>query len=61
MIDAIKKARPDHPAKLVKDPNEKDDLSELPNQRGAELLKKWYGQDGYKSLEQSVAENLVGY
>ena len=27
---------------------------------GAELLKKWFGQEGYETVEQSVKENLEG-
>lgn len=36
------------------------DLSKVPNERGAKLLKEWYGQDGYTPLKQSVKENLEG-
>lgn len=58
-IDAIKRVAPSVDAsKLKKDPNEPSDLSKVPNELGAELLKKWYGQDGYKSFDQSVKENL---
>lgn len=58
-IDAIKRVAPSLDAsKMQKDPNEPRDLSKVPNEPGAELLKKWYGQDGYKSFDQSVKENL---
>lgn len=59
VIEACRSARPH--AKLpdlIPDPGQ--DLSEPDNELGAELLKKWWGQDGYKSLLQSVIENLEG-
>ncbi|KAI3395333.1 hypothetical protein diail_1446 [Diaporthe ilicicola] len=60
-IEAIKKARPDADESTLKiDPNEPRDLSKVPNELGARLLTEWYGQDGYKSLDQSVKENLEG-
>jgi hypothetical protein len=40
--------------------DELEDLSKIPNERGAELLRKWYGQDGWKSLKQTIVENLEG-
>ncbi|KJY01661.1 aldehyde reductase like protein [Zymoseptoria brevis] len=52
-----------HPdATTIQDPpeNEGRDASTVPNEKGAELLRKWYGQDGYKSLRQSIVENLEG-
>lgn len=40
--------------------NEANDLSKVPNELGARLLKKWYGQEsGYKSLKQSISEGLA--
>lgn len=61
IIGAIKKVRPDvDHSKLNVDQGELRDLSTVPNELGASLLGKWYGQDGYKSLEQSVKENLEG-
>lgn len=60
-IEAIKKARPDvDESKLKVDPDERRDLTKVPNEVGAGLLKEWYGQDGYKSLQQSLKENLEG-
>lgn len=59
-IDAIKRVRPDVKADLKKDPDEGRDLSKVPNELGAKLLKKWFGQDGYKNFDQSVKENLEG-
>lgn len=58
VIDIINKVRPDLKCAADKDPNEGHDLSKAPNELGASLLKKWFGQTGYKSLEQSVKENL---
>lgn len=61
LIEAVKKVRPDvDESKMKVDPNELRDLSKVPNEVGARLLKEWYGQDGYKSFEQSVKENLEG-
>lgn len=57
---AVKKARPDGKHELKPVEGELEDLSIVPNELGAKLLKKWYGQDGYKSFEDSVAENLKG-
>ena len=60
-IEAVKKARPDvDVSKLKIDPDERRDLTKYPNEVGAKLLKEWYGQDGYKSLQQSFKENLQG-
>jgi len=59
-IEAIERVRPDGKVKLEKDPNELSDLSKVPNELGAELLRKWFGQDGYKSFDQSMKENLEG-
>lgn len=60
-VEAVKKVRPDvDESKLKIDPNELRDLSKVPNELGAKLLTEWYGQDGYKSLEQSLKENLDG-
>ncbi|KAK2606522.1 hypothetical protein N8I77_005265 [Diaporthe amygdali] len=60
-VAAIKKVRPDaDESKMKIDPNEQRDLSKVPNEVGARLLKQWYGQDGYKSLQQSIKENLEG-
>lgn len=62
IVDAVVKARPDAESKIgnLRDKNEAKDLSKVPNERGAELLKKWYGQDGYTSWESSVKQNLEG-
>lgn len=61
-VDAIKRVLPSNvdTSKLTRDPNELSDLSKVPNELGAKLLKTWFGQDGYKSLDQSVKENLEG-
>lgn len=58
LIDTMQKVRPDMKAKLDKDPNEGHDLTRVPNEVGAELLKKWFGQNGWTGFEQSVRENL---
>lgn len=62
-VEAIKEVRPDVDALKLKtacDPNELRDLSVVPNELGAKLLNEWYGQDGYKTLKQSLKENLEG-
>lgn len=61
VANAIKRVRPDADAsKLEEDPSDGKDLSKVPNELGEKLLKKWYGHDGYKSLDQSIKENLEG-
>lgn len=61
IVDAVVKLRPDSESKIgkLRNPDEPKDLSKIPNERGAELLKKWYGQDGYTSWEDSVKQNLA--
>lgn len=59
IIDACQKVRPGWQApKHI--PGQERDLSEPDNELGAELLRKWFGQDGYRSLEETVRENLEG-
>ena len=60
VIDAVKKARPEATTISEKLPPHGKDLSEVDNVQGAELLRKWFGQDGWKTLEDSVKENLEG-
>ncbi|CAK4035003.1 Aldehyde reductase 2 [Lecanosticta acicola] len=61
IIHAIKQLRPNANTLPSPPENEGRDLSKVPNQLGAELLKKWYGQEtGYKPLTQSIEENLEG-
>ncbi|CAK1360030.1 Aldehyde reductase 2 [Cercospora beticola] len=60
IINAIKKHYPDAEGLAKAPENEGRDLSKVPNELGAELLKKYYGQDGYKPFEQSILENLKG-
>lgn len=60
LVGIIKKHYPDAKDVAKIPEGEGRDLSEIPNELGAELLKKWYGQDGYKPFEQSVLENLKG-
>jgi len=57
MIGILKELRPD--ASLPAPPeNEGQDLSTVPNGLGKELLKKWYDQDDYKTMRQSIEECL---
>ena len=60
IIAIIKKHYPDAKSVAKAPENEGRDLSKVPNELGAKLLKKWYGQDGYRPMEQSVLENLEG-
>ncbi|KAK3378648.1 hypothetical protein B0T24DRAFT_568127 [Lasiosphaeria ovina] len=57
VIEAMHKALPD--AQLPQpDPHELLDISTVDNALGAELLRKWWGQPGYKGLEQTVRETV---
>lgn len=60
VVDSLGRVRPDKASKFKKDPNEKSDLSKVPNELGAKLLKKWFGQNGYMTLDESVKSNLEG-
>lgn len=60
IIELVRELRPSNTTTAKASENEGRDLSKVPNELGAELLRKWYGQDGYKPLKQSVAENLEG-
>lgn len=59
VMRVLRKLRPDH--KFIDDfSDEKDrDLSTVPNQRGAELLKRM-GRDGYTSLEETITDSING-
>ena len=61
-VEAVIKIRPDSEKKIghLKESNPDRDLSTVPNELGAELLKKWYGQDGYTTFVESVRQNLEG-
>ena len=60
ILASIRELRPDN--KVPDDfPDLPRDLSTVDNALGKELLKKWWGQDGYTSLKQSVKENLEGF
>lgn len=62
IITAIKQIRPSASTVATPPGNEARDLSEVPNGQGAELLKRWYGQNtGYKPIIQTIEENLEGY
>ncbi|KAF2167809.1 hypothetical protein M409DRAFT_53773 [Zasmidium cellare ATCC 36951] len=60
IINIVKELRPNAKSIPKAPEGEQRDLSKVPNEVGAELLKKWYGQNGYKSLKESVKENLEG-
>ncbi|KAK3717196.1 hypothetical protein LTR37_005905 [Vermiconidia calcicola] len=61
VIEILRELRPD--AKTIASPPENDerDLSKVPNELGAELLKKWYHQKGgYTSLRESIEASIKG-
>ncbi|KAK5082037.1 hypothetical protein LTR05_007179 [Lithohypha guttulata] len=60
-VEAIRRVRPDVKSEMKIDEAEGRDLSKVATEKGAELLRAWYGQNGYKMFDQSVAENLEGY
>lgn len=58
VLKALRKARPN--AKILPDqPEQPRDLSTVDNQRGADLLRKWYNQDGWRPFEESVKDNIA--
>ena len=62
IIKAIKEIRLENTTVASPLKDEPRDLSKVPNEQGAKLLKEWYGQEyGYKPLLQTVEENLEGY
>lgn len=63
IIKAIKEVHPDATTTVATPPqDEPRDLSKVPNEQGAKLLKEWYDQEtGYKPLVQTVKENLEGW
>lgn len=61
VIKAIKEVCPDATTIATPPQDEPRDLSKVPNEQGAKLLKEWYHQEtGYKPLIQTVKENLEG-
>jgi len=62
LVALVQELRP-HATGLATPPaNEGYELTKVPNEPGAELLRKWYGQEtGYKPFRQTVEENLEGY
>ena len=61
VIKAIKTLRPQVTTVAIPPENEPRDLSKVPNEQGADLLKHWYGQEtGWKPFLQTVEENLEG-
>lgn len=60
IIKILKELRPNSTTIPAPPENEPVDRSKVPNQLGAALLRKWYGQDGYKPMKQIIAENIEG-
>jgi nucleoside-diphosphate-sugar epimerase len=58
MIKDIKELRPNLKGVAEPPKDEGEDLSKVPNEMGAQLLEKWYGQKGYKTMKQSIEEAL---
>ncbi|ETN42403.1 uncharacterized protein HMPREF1541_01557 [Cyphellophora europaea CBS 101466] len=57
MLAAIRKVRPEK--KVIDDfPNLGSDESTVDNERTEELMRKWFGQGGWTSLDESVRQNL---
>nr|WPM83322.1 ProsC [Phaeosphaeria sp.] len=57
VIQTLRKALPDAQLPDPK-PNELLDISTIDNALGADLLRKWWGQPGYKGLERTILETL---
>jgi len=62
VVKVIKEVRPRAPTVATPPDDEPRDLSEVPNEQGAELLKGRYGQKtGYKPFIQTIEESLDGH
>ncbi|RMZ86382.1 hypothetical protein DV736_g6391, partial [Chaetothyriales sp. CBS 134916] len=59
-IDAVHKARPGRNGITERLPPHGKDLSTADNAKAEALLTKWFDVPGWKSIEQSVVENLEG-
>lgn len=59
MIQILKELRPDAKSLASPPANEGQDMSKVPNELGVKLLKKWYGQENYKTMRQSIEECLA--
>lgn len=57
VAEILKELYPDHVDKVAKLQDKGWDQTEVPNQRGAELLARLGQQGGWRSLEESVKEN----
>jgi len=60
MLEAVRNARPNAPLSEPLPAHGKD-ISSVDNAPGAQLLRKWFNQAGYKLLNESVEENLEGF
>lgn len=59
MIEILRELRPDVKTLASPPANEGRDLSRVPNGLGRQLLRKWYGQQDYKTMRQSIEECLA--
>jgi hypothetical protein len=62
IIGLVRKLRPDNT--LIPDPpvNEGKDLSEIvPAKEAEKLLRDFFGQEGWKSVEESISEGIEGW
>lgn len=59
ILDVFRELRPDRKF-LENDPNLGRDITEVDNELGLALLKKWYGQTKYTDLRESVKQHLQG-
>ena len=56
ILDRFRKLFPDRSFPANRELGE--DLSEVDNALGAELLRKWYGQDGYTDFDESLRKQV---
>lgn len=61
LLEAVKEARPDATTPPEPLDDGLEDLTEVDNGAALGLLKKWWKQDGFRSFEDSVRENLEGF
>ncbi|KAI0969331.1 hypothetical protein F4678DRAFT_463592 [Xylaria arbuscula] len=59
VLDVFRELRPDKTF-LENDPKLGQDLSKVDNALGVKLLKKWYGQESYTDLKESIRQHIEG-
>ena len=58
VIDSMARIRPDKKLSVERDPSLGRDLTQVPKEQSVALLKKWFGQEGYTGLDESIRQNL---